>query len=525
MNRQSKIWTRLSALCLALLLAVGMLGTTAFAAGIVEDTGSITVANVEDGVTVSAYKVLDVLFDYDGQQPIEPVYQWTSVVQSWVKTNYPAYIGSTDNSVTEAFSAASAENVAAFYDALAAAIKGKTVTLSAAGTCSGSGTIAGLPMGGYLILIENGMKVYRPSAVNIVPEYDETEQVWKMTAPTVQIKSSEPSIDKKVNEDVTTDGHDADVSDTGAIGNTVNYDIRADIPQYPANALETKYAIRDTLPAGLTLVTDSIKVYGVSESGAETLLSKGTAYTETVSETGFTLDFTYAQIKSYAKIHVDYNATINSGVVVGPTGNENHAVLVYANNPYTAGSYKEKTDEVTVYSYGIKVRKIDGAGNVLTGAEFTLSENADGSSALYFVNTGDGAYRLATSSSEAGATRTLAVGTGTENADVKGKLTLSGLDLGTYYLTETKAPEGGYNKLNQAATIEIKDADFDGEPTNGDSDEYGDGYVAVDVKNTKGFQLPTTGGMGTVLFTAGGIAIMGAALLLFFVLKRKAAKQ
>jgi LPXTG-motif cell wall-anchored protein len=47
----------------------------------------------------------------------------------------------------------------------------------------------------------------------------------------------------------------------------------------------------------------------------------------------------------------------------------------------------------------------------------------------------------------------------------------------------------------------------------------------VDVTNTKGFQLPTTGGMGTILFTAGGIAIMGAAVLLFFVLKRKAAKQ
>ena len=55
MNRQSKIWTRLSALCLALLLAVGMLGTTAFAANdIVANTGSITVENVEGGVTVSA---------------------------------------------------------------------------------------------------------------------------------------------------------------------------------------------------------------------------------------------------------------------------------------------------------------------------------------------------------------------------------------------------------------------------------------------------------------------------------------
>ena len=510
MNRQSKIWTRLSALCLALLLAVGMLGTTAFAANIVENTGSITVGNVEDGVTVSAYKVLDVIFDYDGQQPVVPVYLWDSAVQNWVKNNYPAYIG-TDNSVTEAFSKATADQVAAFYDKLAAAIKGGTVTLTAAGSCTGSGTISNLPMGGYLILIENGMKVYRPSAVNIVPVYDETENTWKMTTPTVEIKSSEPSIDKTVNEAATS---------TGAIGDTVNYDIRADVPQYPANAIETKYAISDTLPTGLTLVTDSIKVYGVSADNTETLLTEGTHYTKTADRTGFTLNFIYAQIKNYTKIHVDYNATINSDVVIGPDGNENHAVLEYTNNPYVANSYKAKDDKVKVYSYGIKVTKVDGTGAVLTGAEFTLSKSADGSDALYFIKTGDGAYRLAASASESGATQTLVVGVGD-----KGKLTLSGLDLGTYYLTETRAPDGRYNKLNQAVTIEIKDDDLDGMPTNKDSSEYGDGYVAVDVTNTKGFQLPTTGGMGTVLFTAGGIAIMGAAVLLFFVLKRKAAKQ
>ena len=512
MNRQSKIWARVSALCLALLLAVGMLGTTAFAADIVENTGSITVGGVETDVTVSAYKVLDVLFDYDGQQPVEPVYLWDSAVQSWVTTNYNAYIG-TDNSVTKTFSQATADQVAAFYDKLAAAIKGGNVALAAAGSCTGSGTISNLSMGGYLILIENGMKVYRPSAVNIVPEYDETANAWKMTTPTVEIKSSEPSIDKKVNE--------ADTS-AGAIGDTVNYDIRADIPQYPENAIETKYAIRDMLPTGLTLVTDSIKVYGVSADGTETLLTEGTHYTKTAAGTGFTLNFTYAQIKSYAKIHVDYNATINGDVVIGPTGNTNNAVLEYTNNPYAENSYKTKDDKVKVYSYGIKVTKIDGTGAVLSGAEFTLSKSAGGSNALYFIRTGDGAYRLATSETETGATQTLAVGAA---GNVKGKLTLSGLDLGTHYLTETKAPDGGYNKLNQAVTIEIKDDDLDGEPTSKGSNEYGDGYVAVDVTNTKGFQLPTTGGMGTILFTAGGIAIMGAAVLLFFVLKRKAAKQ
>lgn len=522
MNRQTKILTRLSALCFALLLAVSMFAITAFAAGIEENTGSITVSGVEGGVSVRAYKVLDANFDYDTQQTEDPLYVWSGAVQSWVRTNYSAYIGA-DNSVTEAFSKATADQVATFYDAMAAAIKGGTVNLDASGACTGSETISNLSMGGYLILIENGMKVYRPSAVSIVPEYNDTAKEWVMSTPTVAIKSSEPSIDKKVNEDISNDGHDSDKSDTGAVGDTVNYDLRADIPQYPARALESKYTISDALPDGMTLVTDSIKVYGVSSSGVEMDLTGSAAYTQTLDGTkGFTLNFIYADIKSYAKIHVDYNSTINGNVVVGPNGNTNGAVLEYTNNPYVVNSYKTKDDSTAVYSYGIKVTKVNGTGTALSGAEFALSQNVNSSDALYFVKTGDGVYRLATDQTEAGATQTLAVGAGD---NVKGQLTISGLDLGTYYLTETKAPDGGYNKLNQAVTIEIKDDDLDGAPTSGTSDEFEDGYVALDVKNTKGFQLPTTGGMGTVVFTAGGIAIMGAAVFLFFILKRKTAKR
>ena len=523
MNKRSNTWKRLTALCLSLLLAVGIFSATAFAAPIAESTGSIKVTGVEDGVTVSAYKVLDVNFNYGEQQPVDPVYVWSDEVKTWVRDNYSSYIG-TDDSVTETFTEdqLNAGQKAGFYDALAAAIKNNTITFTARGTCTGNGTISSLPMGGYPLLIENGMKVYRPSAVNIVPEYDETAQEWKMSTPSLEVKSSSMDIEKKVNEDKE-DGHDPDVSDKGAIGDTVNFDLRADVPKYPANASAKNYAISDILSAGLSLTGDSIKVYGVNADG-ETLLTKDTAYSidtkrpnpAAASETtSFTLNFVYDEIAAYTQIHVDYDAVISGNAVVVTGENTNKAILDYNNNPYDSSSWKDTPDDVKVYTYGLKIRKVNKQDELLTGAEFTLSKNSDGSNPLTLVKTDDGAYRLALTGEQE--TTTLVTG---ENGDAKGKLTISGLSTGTYYLTETKAP-GGYNKPNTPVTIEIKDDNLDGKPTSGNSSEFADGYVALDVINTQGFVLPTTGGMGTILFTAGGVAIMGAAVLLFVVLRRR----
>ena len=515
MKRKSGALKKLAALCLTLLMALGMLGTTAFAA-VAENSGSIKVEDVEEGVTVNAYRVLDVNFDYVEQEMTEPSYIWNAAVQQWVKDNFPAYINAADNSVTEAFSEANATDIAAFYDEMAAAVKKGDVTLAAAGTREGSGAIQNLLMGGYLILIENGMKVYRPSAVNLVPDYTEGDG-WTLAEAKVTVKSSEPGIEKTVNE--------AD-KDSGAISDTFTFDITADVPNYPDNAIAKGYAISDTLPAGLTLDSDSLKVYGVAQDG-ETELTPDTHYTKgnvkpsDKGTTTFTLTFNYDQIKTYSEIHVEYIAKLNKDAVIGPNGNINDAALDYNNNPYDSQTWKEKEDKVPVYSYGLKVNKVNNKQELLTGAEFTLSNDYDGNDLLKFLNTGDGTYRLAEASEQSTAVTTLVV---CENGAAKGTLQISGLAEGTYYLTETKAADGGYNKLNSPVQVVIKDTDMNGKPANGsDGNEFEDGYVEIEVVNTTGFTLPTTGGIGTVLFTAGGIAVMGAAVILFFALRRRKA--
>lgn len=531
MNKKRGIWAKLMALCLTLLLAVGVFGTTVSAAIQDGDTGEIKVTGVEDNgvaVSVRAYQVMTVNFNTTSQQPDEPVYGWKDKVANWVRTNYSTYIGTAgDNSVKEAFSRASAADIATFYDALAAEIKSNRINLTAQGNITVTGiesaTIKNLPMGAYLILIEGGMRVYKPSAVNILPKYEETTG-WTMDNPTVEVKSSPMPFDKTVNED-NNDGHNKDESDQGAIGSTVNFDLRANVPQYPDNATAKKYAISDTLSSGLTLAANSIKVYGVNDNN-ETELNAGTHYTmkttrpDSNAATSFTLNFTYDQIKTYAKIHVDYNAVINGNAFVGEAGNPNDAHLIYNNNPYDNSSWKNIPDEVKVYTYGLKVNKVDENNQPLTGAEFTLSTDPNGTKLLTFVKTGDSTYRLPTDED----TKTeIAARTTILAVDTDGQLTIRGLALGTYYLTETKAPTG-YNMLNTPLTIQIKDEDCDGLPTlNNGTNEFTEGYVALNVENTKGFTLPTTGGMGTVLFTAGGIVIMGAAILLFFVLRRKKA--
>ncbi|WP_294568646.1 SpaH/EbpB family LPXTG-anchored major pilin [uncultured Subdoligranulum sp.] len=510
----------------------------------VGQTGTIQVNGIQESadttVTVNVYQLMTVKFDTTNQQPEEPLYTWVSGVAQWLNTNtnetYKAYINASDNSVTEAFSAPAndadgtkAAEIAAFYDALAAAIRStsspliETPTKSVRAT-NGSCTISDLEMGNYLVLIEGGMKVYRPSAVNLVPEWKKTVESpetwgWVLETANVELKSSEPALTKTV-------------SDTQvAIGDTVTYTLVADVPHFPDNALNKGYCISDELPAGMTFGSiTSVEGYtgnnpNVSLGG--TTLTENSDYKDatrpvTGTTPAFTLSFTNLKNTAnerYTKIKVTYTATVNRNItVIGSkstalTNNINNAFLDYNNDPYgSATSWQTKTATATVYSYGIKVNKVDDKGQALSGAKFTLSTDQEGKAKIQFDKTSDGTY-LKTAS-----------GVTEIDVDSSGKLTLSGLDVGTYYLTETKAP-GGYVKLTNPVVITITDAAPNGlvdDGTSGDAGTDGaDGYYELNVENSQGFTLPSTGGMGTVLFTTIGIVLMGGGLVLLLLYLRR----
>lgn len=512
----------------------------------VGQTGTIQVNGIQEPavttVTVNVYQLMTVKFDTTNQQPEEPLYTWVDAVATWVRGNHPTYIGTgTDNSVQEAFSKATTETIAAFYDALAAAIRStsspliETPTKSVQAT-NGSCTISGLEMGNYLVLIEGGMKVYRPSAVNLVPEWKKTDESletweWVLETANVELKSSEPALTKTVSDPQV------------AIGDTVTYTLVADVPHFPDNAPNKGYCISDVLPAGMTFGSiTSVEGYtgnnpDVSLDG--TTLTKDSDYKDATrpvpgTTPAFTLSFTNLKNTAnerYTKIKVTYTATVNRNItVIGSTStaltnNINNAFLDYNNDPYgSAASWQIKTATATVYSYGIKVNKVDDNKQALSGAKFTLSTNQEGTAKIQFDKTSDGTY-LKTAS-----------GVTEIEVDSNGKLILSGLDVGTYYLTETKAP-GGYNKLSAPILVEIKDlkngiADAESKGPNGKPEyipttpsaaetEADDGYVPLTVVNSQGFTLPSTGGMGTVLFTTIGIVLMGGGLVLLLLYLRR----
>ena len=555
---------RMLAFCFALLIAVSAVQcsvVSASATGLPEDSwagGSITATlDIKEqdagNVTVNAYKLVSVHTAQLGGtnpavfQPSMPEYTWESGIADWVRHNYSAYISDTgDNSVQEVFSTGnedrskdiSAAVAANFYAEIEAGIMGGTIHLSPVPlTVSGkTASVSGLTMGVYLVTATGGTAVYRPTVAMITPE--ESNGSWTITENAqVGLKSSPVSLVKTItavngSADTTAVSSDGKRAVAG-IGDTVSYKLEVDVPEYPSQSVSRIFTITDTMPDGLTLQTDGIKV--VDQAGNEITIPTGLI---TATERRLTINLDNSDlITGITKLVVTYDAQLNASATIGTEGNVNTAALTYTNNPYgtvpddtdfaakaraVSGSDNTKNtktfmDTATVYTFGIEVAKVaKGTKTGLRGAVFELKLK-DTTQKIGFTGSG-GAYTKA-------ADGTAALTTGTD-----GKLTLKGLAPGTYKLKETKAP-AGYVLSAGETEITIADTDFDGIPdskeqpttdtTTTQTTEKDNGLVSITVENTKGFTLPRTGGIGTVLFSMIGIVLMGSGVLLVAVFLRK----
>ena len=271
-------------------------------------------------------------------------------------------------------------------------------------SATASATFAALPLGGYLVLTTGGRYIYRPVIANLAPRYRASDRQWVVADRfEAHAKRDVPSVDKSINEDrddghVTGKGVNGAGSDAVAIGDSVTFDLRADVPVFPNNATHRDFTVADTLSPGLTLEADTIEVFGVGGSGgagggggdAETRLAAD-RYTLTLgggqpakpddaSSFSLRLDFGgtyYDGIRAYRAIHIRYRATVNSGVAIGPDGNPNTVTLEYSNNPYHDASHRIEHDRVIAYSYGLEILKTGGDGKPLAGAVFALGGDVD----------------------------------------------------------------------------------------------------------------------------------------------------
>ena len=318
------------------------------------------------------------------------------------------------------------------------------------------------------------------------------------------------------------------------IGDTITYQLTSKVPDMTGyNSYTFKFS--DTLSKGLDLKEVlSVKVGNTTlKAGKTGTNTYALTYDETSRNLTVTLNDFYNSYKDREgeTITVVYTATLNKDAVIGMNPNTNKAVVEYSNDPKSDGTgtsepsiVKVNTFDFTIFKYYLKDQNNQNNKTALAGAEFelykanTAGEAADPNGKINIVDETNGVYRQATpeEASAAGFTSAKIV------SDDDGKVLVKGLKSGTYYLKETKAPDG-YNKLLSDIKIEITARyneatgelesysviyTYNGKPvtvTNNDQATSPE----VPVENKTGVQLPSTGSKGALMVTLAGIVLFG----------------
>lgn len=341
-------------------------------------------------------------------------------------------------------------------------------------------TFENVAIGAYVIFATDEKTTYTMMVANT---YNENADYIEAEGRTVYAKASGTDLDKAAKEGDNFVGR----------GETVEFTITTTFPNFEnPESKENSFKIIDT-PTGL----DITEVTGLT-IGGDVFDNYTTSEDEATGE--FTIDLTNAigttNENAGKTVVVKYTA-----VVTSDEGYSNTANAQKNNTNYGEDGEKGYTGDATITKYAIDGNNDDLTDNKkLAGAKFKVHENNKEGKVLSFVKVADGVYKQALVAEE-GAVEELEVA-----AD--GTLKVKGLAEGTYFFEETKAPDGyAINELG--ATVEIKEK----EDTNVS--------VAGHVIDSKLSSLPSTGGIGTTIFTIGGCVIMIAAAGLFFASRKK----
>lgn len=406
-----------------------------------------------------------------------------------------------------------------FANKLAKAVDGKTTeTHVAPGTAATLGE-------GYWLFVTSTATDNKTNTVGTAPIF---AVVGGTTQVTVTEKTTVPTVSKAVKNDATGAGFTS-VADAEA-GQDISYELTGTVADNVATYDTYKYAFSDVLSAGLMANADSVKV---TIDGKEIATDN---YTKDYDTRTNTLSVSFADLKTAkgkdgstvaltgsSKVIVDYTAKLDpTKAVLGGEGNPNTVTLTYSNNPHSAGTGTTTPKTAKLFAYKLLLHKIDRTTETnLKGAKFTIQATGDddGSTTKYVQKDGtlgDASYEFVT--------------------DGDGNINVTGLDAGTYTVTETAAP-AGYDKVNPftftikptygdnqtltklenvlTATDSVIAGDTDGVTTDNVLTASGSGAadastgtVKITVGDVQRFTMPLTG-MDGVTFTwiAGGTVL------------------
>lgn len=452
-------------------------------------------------------------------------------------------------------------------------------------TTSDAGTItieSGLAPGKYRfveISASNGYIANTDENANIFTVEKDSEgklvtKVGDKTVESVSVTNEKPDLDKKVaDRKGGTTNNDADY----AIGDTVPYTLTIYVPANIAKMATFK--VVDTVKASQQAYNkDSFKVkYNGGPNGADIDVpadkyAAAVIATDTTNDvSSFTIDFkpkdTDGKVggldETFAgkAITITYTTTLKDGAVTDKSGNINKAQLSYSNKTDIGADGKEIPnpgnpyeihDESVVYTFQTGIYKVNESDTPMQGVTFALYKEVDPATDTEIAWAGDdrnekkGITFAGKNIEYASADEVKAAGLDTANkwikvyekeSDTDGKITYKGLPNGVYKWVETKT-QTGYNLLKDPvdATLNV---DYKAKWTVGTSySEDGtlikrtyneattiyDSAAAVKsytVVNRKGFQLPVTGGFGTLLFSGIGVLLVLAGVAVLFSMKKK----
>ena len=355
----------------------------------------------------------------------------------------------------------------------------------------------------------------------------------------VNIYNHRPDVDKKVTKRDGSLDKEADYN----IGDRVPYVVTVKVPE---NITSLKKFVLEDKPTNLIDDVNSVKVY---KDNAEV----SGFYTVAKNEEGFTITFDPSKMADYAgaTLTIKYEAVLQPGAVATAEGNSNTIKLSYSNQilpTTTPGEPSENTikDSTFVYTFNISIVKTaEDKKTGLGGVTFDLYKEVETAKlteeekAKIITNEDAKKLGLPVSDDTTNGTTWVKIDTLTTKGD--GTAEHKGLADGTYYLVETKTVDG-YNLLSAPVKVELSVSAKTEWTEENKYDDQGNlvkhdvtkkettfknsqgtklGYTLTTIINRKGFNLPITGGFGTLLFSGIGVLLVVAGVGVLLSLKKK----
>lgn len=553
---------------LALVLALAMMATVVSAFAVefsgaakqsTEPTGTITITNLENGDVVQLYQVIGWFTEEKTEGTVKHTLAGWKVVNNFPAEDIDTWYAKnlTQDKVAE----------------IAGALTGSTPVADTQTAAGGQITTKQLPIGMYLAIVKTSTdNIYNPMILSVNYNENDSSDAKDLTSDAKATylnggaaKKSGTDINKDTN--TTSDAFTADEllnhgggkEDGVWVGSVLPFEVVVDVPNYSDAYINPTFQIKDTMTSGLELDQNSIKVYwGDKNSSSELGSSYYTISGKTAS--GYTVDISSEYlhtVKAQPKVTIKYQAKVTTDAIYNVNRENNTVELKYSNNASDTTSFDTTSDETNHYTFSLDAKIKGEKHGRNNSSELIKTGKDDNGEPVYSWNNLDSdewtkQNPLKGAKFVLKGKRNDVEFTSEYESDAEGKLNIKGLDEGTYTLQEISAPDGWIKDPNVhniviSATYETvknehnKDikklvsykVTIDGNDTeytvvNNGPDEVVTSEVikneTTNIVNTKGVELPSTGGIGTTIFYAvGGLMVLAAGIVL--VSRRKAEEE